>query len=151
MKAQPWMMVTLSLFAIAGCYVTTSTAPPVESTNTRSGASVQRFGSEAPPKPMRLANGKSVPVVAIAPLVFAEGGDPPALHLTYITRLPITDTAALKKEANMVWSAFQKQVEASENPIGLVTAQETATAPDGTHGTYTFGWEKGGDGGWRGK
>jgi hypothetical protein len=101
-------------------------------------------------KVVQLPSGKPIKVVAIRKLVFAPGGDPPALTLLYQTDLPLRDTAALKNEVLEIWATFQHDVEREGLSSALITAAEPAPAgPTWHRNTYAFAFKKDAAGMWR--
>lgn len=66
-------------------------------------------GNTAPPPPqyrvVTLASGKQVKTLGVQRLNFPESG--PALMLSYLTDVPISDTTALAREAAVIWEGFR--------------------------------------------
>ena len=149
--------VSLCTVFLSGCKVSVSTSSnpatsptTAVSTNDKGVNTVTNGIDEKKYKLTTLPSGKKIKLIAVVPLQFAPGGDPPALHLKYRTDLPIKQVSTLRKEANEIWKDFQIEADKGGFTGALVTA---ADAPKGDaiwqSETYTFAWKKDSLGKWQ--
>jgi hypothetical protein len=98
-------------------------------------------------KPFKMNSGKTIEVLAVGPVHFSAS--PPALMLRYETRLPLTDIAGLRKEADEIWQHFVVDVERAKFESAVVQANSRpAGAIVKTSQSYGFVFTKR-DGLWR--
>ena len=96
---------------------------------------------------VKLPSGDSIGVLGVTTMHFSNG--PPALLLKYQTDKPINDTAALRKQAEEVWTQFRPQVERQGLKNAILSANDP---PRGfivtSNSTYNFVFDQRPDGSW---
>lgn len=101
-----------------------------------------------PYKLVRLPSGKSVKVLSVGKVYFSKGE--PALMLKYETDLPITDVAALEREADELWQSFQHDVENAHLKNAIISA---SSHPSGgfvsRSQSYNFVFQQSANGLWK--
>jgi hypothetical protein len=105
---------------------------------------------EAPPPQYRivtLPSGKQVKTLGVGQINFPQSG--PALMLRYISDVPISDTLALGREADEIWTGFRIDVENARLNSAILSAN---SPPSGglvsrSQG-YNFVFQRGPDGRW---
>ncbi|MDX6614159.1 MAG: hypothetical protein QOD75_3345 [Blastocatellia bacterium] len=71
-------------------------------------------------KSYKLPSGKEIKVNGIGKMDFPNSD--PALVMNYLTDISIDDKVALRKEADEIWSGFQKDVENAKLKAGVIRA-----------------------------
>jgi hypothetical protein len=98
-----------------------------------------------PTQEATLPSGRKIKVIAEGELKFRDGTV--GLILKYQTDLKISDSAALRKEADEIWVVLKQDAERLKLKSAIISANEM---PNGMIGKgYNFVFEKQGDGSWR--
>jgi len=96
---------------------------------------------------IKLPSGDSIGVIGMTYMRFTDG--PPAMMIKYQTTTSITDTDALRKQAEEVWDHFRSQVELKGLKAAILSANDP---PKGfiftTNSTYNFVFDQKADGSW---
>jgi hypothetical protein len=106
------LVASFAAVAIAGCF-------PVSCT---SGEPVGQFGAyHAQNKTLRLKTGDSLTVYRVKTWSFTNG-DAPSLQLEYEPPVAVSDTAAMRRYARLIWPVFVRYLDASRFRAAIVTA-----------------------------
>jgi hypothetical protein len=98
-------------------------------------------------KTFTLPSGKQVRVMSIGQINFSQSA--PALMLTYQTDLKVADKAALRSEADEIWSVFRNDVESANLNAAIISANEIPHGFIVKRGnSYNFVYQKRADGTW---
>jgi len=96
---------------------------------------------------MTLPSGKAIKVIEMDKIDFIQGA--PALTLKYQTDLKVSDKAALRAEANEIWTVFQKDADRRGLLAAIISAHEI---PHGlifkSSNSHDFVYEKDSNGVW---
>ncbi len=95
----------------------------------------------------KLPSGKEIKVTGVVKMEFPNSD--PALVMNYLTDISVDDKAALRKEVDEIWDAFQKDVENAHLKGGVIRAthvEGTGFVKSGKG--YGFVFVKRGDGKW---
>jgi len=96
---------------------------------------------------LKLPSGRVIRVLGVGRVDFPQG--PAALMLKYETDLKTSDTTALRKEADEIWSVFRSDVENGAFSAAVLSANEKpAGAFLQKSSGYNFVYEKAADGRW---
>jgi len=121
------LRITLSLSLALLCFLSPSTAQQTQS--------------------LKLPSGRVIKVLGVGRIDFPQG--PAALMLKYETDLKTSDTIALRKEADEIWSVFKADVEKQSFKAAVLSANEKPTGNflQKSNG-YNFVYERAADGRW---
>jgi hypothetical protein len=99
-------------------------------------------------KPFTLPSGHGIRILSVAPLHYTSGA-PPSLMFRYQTDLNTSNKAALRKEADEIWTLLRIDAEKGRFTSAIISANEV---PEGVifkkSRMYNFVYEKRADGIW---
>lgn len=107
-------------------------------------------GNAAPPPQYRivtLPSGKQVKTLGVGQINFPQSG--PALMLRYISDVPMSDTLALGREADEIWTGFRIDVENARLNSAILSAKSPPSSGLVSRSQgYNFVFTRGPDGRW---